>query len=113
MDTYFETETDVTQNLIDDFLIVTLTVRGLSIGRVLSEKKGGVGGRGGTGFLSEKKEALYAEFNERAEAATSSYSTTSNILQYIYSGFLAKSGQKNQSECLVHKFSFTDIFLRC
>ena len=109
MDTYFETETDVTQNLIDDFLIVTLTVRGLSIGRVLSEKKRG----GRYGVLSEKKEALYAEFNERAEAATSSYSTTSNILQYIYSGFLAKSGQKNQSECLVHKFSFTDIFLRC
>ena len=108
MDTYFETETDVNQNLIDDFLIVTLTVTGLSIGRVLNEKRGG-----GTGLLSEKKEVLYAEFNERAEAATSSYSATSNILQYIYSVFLAKSGQKNQSKCLVHKFSFTDIFLRC
>ena len=109
MDTYFETETDVNQNLIDDFLIVTLTVTGLSIGRVLNEKGGG----GGTGLLSEKKEVLYAEFNERTEAATSSYSATSNILQYIYSVFLAKSGQKNQSKCLVHKFSFTDIFLRC
>ena len=108
MDTYFETETDVNQNLIDDFLIVTLTVTGLSIGRVLNEKGGG-----GTGLLSEKKEVLYAEFNERTEAATSSYSATSNILQYIYSVFLAKSGQKNQSKCLVHKFSFTDIFLRC
>ena len=107
MDTYFETETDVNQNLIDDFLIVTLTVTGLSIGRVLNEKGGG-----GTGLLSEKKEVLYAEFNERTEAATSSYSATSNILQYIYSVFLAKSGQKNQSKCLVHKFSFTDIFLR-
>ena len=74
-------------------------------------KKGG--GRGGTGLLSEKKEVLYAEFNERTEAATSSYSATSNIFQYIYSVFLAKSGQKNQSKCLVHKFSFTDIFLRC
>ena len=51
MDTYFETETDVTQNLIDDFLIVTLTVRGLSIGRVLSEKKRG----GGTGFFLKKR----------------------------------------------------------
>ena len=109
MDTYFETETDVNQNLIDDFLIVTLTVTGLSIGRVLNEKGGG----GVTGLLSEKKEVLYAEFNERTEAATSSYSATSNILQYIYSVFLAKSGQKNQSKCLVHKFSFTDIFLRC
>ena len=112
MDTYFETETDVNQNLIDDFLIVTLTVTGLSIGRVLNEKGGG-GGGGGAGLLSEKKEVLYAEFNERTEAATSSYSATSNILQYIYSVFLAKSGQKNQSKCLVHKFSFTDIFLRC
>ena len=110
MDTYFETETDVNQNLIDDFLIVTLTVTGLSIGRVLNEKGGGGGGRG---LLSEKKEVLYAEFNERTEAATSSYSATSNIFQYIYSVFLAKSGQKNQSKCLVHKFSFTDIFLRC
>ena len=113
MDTYFETETDVNQNLIDDFLIVTLTVTGLSIGRVLNEKGVGGGGGGGTGLLSEKKEVLYAEFNERTEAATSSYSATSNILQYIYSVFLAKSGQKNQSKCLVHKFSFTDIFLRC
>ena len=48
MDTYFETETDVNQNLIDDFFIVTLTVTGLSIGRVLNEKGGGEGGNGVT-----------------------------------------------------------------
>ena len=30
-------------------------------------------------------EALYAELNEKAEAATFSYSATGNFLQYIYS----------------------------
>ena len=30
----------------------------------------------GAGLLSEKKKLLYAELNERAEAATSSYSVT-------------------------------------
>ena len=48
MCTYFKIETDVTQNLIDDFF-----------------------------------EALYAELNERPEAATSSYSATDEFLQYI------------------------------
>ena len=37
-----------------------------------------------TELLSEKTEALYAEINERAEAATSSYSAKGNFLQYIY-----------------------------
>ena len=36
---------------------------------------------GGTELLSEKTEALYAELNERAEAATSSYSATTDFLQ--------------------------------
>ena len=44
-------------------------------------------------------EALYAELNERAEAATSSYSATDNFLQYIYSVLLAKNHQKIQSRC--------------
>ena len=34
----------------------------------------------------KKTEVLYAERNERAEAATGSYSVTGNSLQYIYSG---------------------------
>ena len=34
---------------------------------------------------SERMEALYAELNEKAEAATISYSATGNFLQYIYS----------------------------
>ena len=45
---------------------------------------------GGTGLISEKqkqkkKQALYAEFNERVEAATKSYFATDDFLQYIYS----------------------------
>ena len=55
-------------------------------------------------------EALYAELNERAEAATSSYSATGDFLQYIYSVLVTKNHQKIRSRCLVHEFSFTDIF---
>ena len=36
----------------------------------------------GTGLISEKTEALYAELNERAETATSRYSATDDFLQY-------------------------------
>ena len=41
----------------------------------------------GMGLISEKTEVLYIELNERAEAATSSYSGTGNSLYtaYIYS----------------------------
>ena len=42
---------------------------------ILSEKK-----YGGTGLISEKTEVLYAELNERAEAATGSYSVTGDSL---------------------------------
>ena len=69
----------------------------LSIGRILSEKK-----FGGTGLLSQKTEALYAELNEKAEAATSSYFATSDLLQYIYSVLMAKNHQKIRSRGLVH-----------
>ena len=75
-----------------------------SVGRSLTEKK-----YGGTGLVSEKTEALYAELNERVEAATSSYSATGEFLQYIYSVLVAKNHQKIRSRCLV-EFSFTDIF---
>ena len=47
---------------------------------MLSEKK-----YGGTGLISEKTEVLYAELNERAVAATSSYSVAGSSLQYVYS----------------------------
>ena len=59
----------------------------------------------GTGLISEKTEVLYAELNERAEAATGSYSVTGDSLKYIYSVPVA-----NNLRCLVHEFSFTDIF---
>ena len=47
-----------------------------SIGRSLNKKK-----YGSAGLVSEKTEPLYAEFNERVEAATSSYSARSIFLQ--------------------------------
>ena len=43
-------------------------------------KKNGV-----TELFSGKRKALHAEFNERAEAATNSYSAAINFLQYTYS----------------------------
>ena len=63
----------------------------------------------GTVLISEKTEALYAEFNQRAEAATSSYSATGDFLQYIHSLLVTKN---HQIICLVHEFSFTDVFER-
>ena len=69
---------------------------------VLSGKK-----YGGTGLISEKTDVLYAELNERAEVATSSYSVTDDFLQHIYSMPVAKIHRKTQSRCLVHEFSFT------
>ena len=57
-----------------------------------------------------KRETLYAELNEKAEAATSSYSATGHFLQYIYSVFVTKNNLKIRSRCLVHQFSFIDIF---
>ena len=40
---------------------------------------------GDTELISQKTEAFYAEFNEKAEAATGSYSITGDSLQNIYS----------------------------
>ena len=54
---------------------------------------------------------VYAELNETVKAATSSYSATDDFLRYIYFVFVAKNHQYIQSRCLVHEFSFTDIFL--
>ena len=46
------------------------------------------------GLISEKTEVLHAKLNERAEAATSSYSVTTDFFQYIYSVLVAKNPQK-------------------
>ena len=43
------------------------------------------------GLISEKTEVLYAEPNERAEAATGNYSVTGDSLQYIYSVPVSKN----------------------
>ena len=72
--------------------------------KILSEKK-----HGDTGLISEKTEALYAELNERAQAATSSYFVAGDFSQYIYSVLVTKNQKKIRSRCLVHEFSFTDI----
>ena len=77
----------------------------LSIRSILSEKK-----YGGTGLISEKTAALYAELNKRVKAATSSYSVTGNFLQYIYSVPVTKNPQNIRSRCLVNEFCLTDIF---
>ena len=83
--TYFKTETDVAENLID-FFFLTLTVRRSYHWKDFRGKK-----IGDTSLLSEETEALHAELNERVEAATSSYSAAVNFLQYIYSVLVAKN----------------------
>ena len=50
----------------------------------------------GMGLVSEKMEALFVEFNKRAEAAISSYSVPGNLLQYNYSVLVAKNQKKIQ-----------------
>ena len=56
----------------------------------------------GTGLISEKPEALHAEFNERVEAATNSYFATGDFLQYIYSMLGVGNYQKIRIRFLVH-----------
>ena len=41
--------------------------------------------------LSEETEALCAKFSKKGEAASSSYSSAVNFLQYIYSVLVAKN----------------------
>ena len=64
---------------------------------------------GGTELVSEKTKALFAELNERVEAATSTYSATGEFLQYIYSMLVDRNHQTIRSRCLAHEFSFTYI----
>ena len=84
---------------------LTLTVRGPFHRKDFKWKK-----YGGTGLISEKTEVLYTELNKRAEAATGSYSGTGDSLQHIYSVPVSKNHRNIRSRCLVHEFSFTDIF---
>ena len=75
-----------------------------SIGKILNEKK-----YGSTELVSEKTKALFAELNERVEAATSAYSATSEFVQYIYSMLVDKNHQTIRSRYLAHEISVTDI----
>ena len=63
-----------------------MAVRRPSTGRILNEKNMGL-----RGYFLKKTEALHAELNKRAEAATSSYFAEVEFLQYIYSVLLAKN----------------------
>ena len=45
---------------------------------------------GGTELFSEKTEAVHSELNERAKAATSSYSAAVDFWYYIYSVLVTK-----------------------
>ena len=78
---YFKTEADVAQNLINYFFSNFDSQKTLPLeGSKNLEVKGY--------FL--KPEALHTEFNERDEAATSSYSAV-NFLKYIYLVLVAKN----------------------
>ena len=69
---------------------LTLSVRGLVHRKDLCEEKKSRG----AGLISEKTEDLFPELYRRAEAATSSYSSTGDFLQCIYSVFEPKNHQK-------------------
>ena len=67
------------------------------------------------GLISEKKKKKKKKkkkitFACRVKTATSCYSATDDLLQYIYPVLVAKNHDKIQSRFLVHKFSFTYIF---
>ena len=79
----------------------------LSIGKILSEKN-----LRDTGLISEKTEVLYAELNERSEAATGSYSVIGDSLRYIYSVRVSRNHRNVQPRYLVLELSFTYIFQR-
>ena len=51
-------------------------------------------------LIYEKTEAVYAELNKRAKAATSSSSARGDLYKR----------QNVRSGCLVQEFSFTDVF---
>ena len=66
-----------------------------SIGRILREKKYEC-----TGLISEKTESLYAEHNERAEAASSSYFATTVFYNiFILSLWLRIKRRSDQGVC--------------
>ena len=63
------------------------------------------------GLISEKTKVLYAKFNERAEAATGSYSVTGDSLQYIYFVPLSELSEHSinmfSSSIFLHRYFLT------
>ena len=59
MCTYFKTDTDVAQNLIDNFFSNFWLSEELSAGRIFRETK-----KVGVGLIPEKREALYEELKK-------------------------------------------------
>ena len=92
MCTYFNTKSGGAQNLIYDFFFLTLIVRG-----PFHRKNFMLNKYVDAGLTSEKMELLYTEHNERAEAATGSYSGTEDSLHYIYSVPVFKNHRNIQS----------------
>ena len=111
MCTYFNTKTDVAQNLINDFFLLWLS-EDFSIGRInpIPPYFFPLKNYGGTGLISRKTDVLYAERNKRAEVATGSYSATGDSLQHIYSVPVSKNHRNIRSECLVQEFFFFTCF---
>ena len=85
MCTYFKTETDVAQNLIDDFFFLILPVRGPFHRNDFKSIK-----IGAMGLLSEKTEALYAEWKQPPAVILQQ----AIFLQCSYSVLAAKNDHK-------------------
>ena len=111
MCTYFKIETDIAQNLIDNFVSNFGCQKTFPQEEFLLKRIRGQGlGQGQSGLILEKIESLYAKLNKRTEAATSGYSATGDFLQHIYSVLVAKNHHKIHSRS-VNEFSFIGIFL--
>ena len=98
MRTYFKTEADAAQNLIDDFFSNFGCQKNLPQEEFQVKKNMGV-----RGYFLKKTEALHAELKERVEAAASSCSAEVDFLQFIHSVLVAKNHQKIRLTCLVYE----------
>ena len=96
MCTYFKTETDVAQNLIDDFFL-NLTVSGPFIGTILSEKK-----CRGMGLIPKKPK--FCKQNLTKERKPSPVVILEHAIFYnvFISVLAAKNHKKFRTRCLVH-----------
>ena len=96
-------ETDINQNLTDDFCFLFVRSEDFSIETIFSGKIWVYQ----INFWKKKINVLYAKLNKRTEVAINIYSTASCFLLSIYSMFIAENNQKSLSRFLVYEFSFT------